>query len=164
MPTGKTPLTYPHGLDLRHRSALQCLPPRVAGIRGAAGSHPHGRHGSRAAAPAAVDHREPGKPQHPLEPGQVGLWRHGSPWLIATTGWGSAESVQNLYSLYRFPDTPQAARLMQGHSPSNPSGSVSERIESHGHAREARDSTDALIVYLYHPVFRVWAGYGAFGI
>jgi hypothetical protein len=35
---------------------------------------------------------------------------------------------------------------------------------SHGHAREGRDSTDALIVCLYYPVFRVWAGYGGFGI
>ena len=41
-----------------------------AGQRGAAGSHSHGRHGSRAAAPAAVDHREPGKPQHPGEFGR----------------------------------------------------------------------------------------------
>ena len=35
--------------------------------------------------------------------------------------------------------------MAQGYSPSNPSGSVSERIESHGHVREGRDSTDALI-------------------
>ena len=30
--------------------------------------------------------------------------------------------------------------------------------------RPARASTDAPIVYLYYPVFRVWAGYGGFGI
>jgi len=35
--------------------------------------------------------------------------------------------------------------LTQGHSPSNPSGSGSEPIESHGHDREGSDSTDALI-------------------
>ena len=28
----------------------------------------------------------------------------------------------------------------------------------------ARDPTDAPLVYLYYPVFRTWAGYGAFGI
>jgi hypothetical protein len=27
-----------------------------------------------------------------------------------------------------------------------------------------RDPTDALIACLYYPVFRVWAGYGGFGI
>ena len=31
-------------------------------------------------------------------------------------------------------------------------------------ARATRDSTDTLIVYLYYSVFRVWAGYGGFGI
>ena len=36
-------------------------------------------------------------PQHPGEPGR----------LIAAAGRGWAEIVQNLYSLYRFPDTPK---------------------------------------------------------
>ena len=31
-------------------------------------------------------------------------------------------------------------------------------------ARSLRDFTDALIVFPYYPVFRVWAGYGGIGI
>jgi hypothetical protein len=50
--------------------------------------------------------------------------------------------------------TPQAkrceARLAQGHSPSNPFGSISERFERYGPVRDVRDSTDALIVCLYY--------------
>ena len=69
----------------------------------------------------------------------------------------------------------QADRLTQGHSPSNPSGSGSERaivphqlwpqIEAFDPAvRLARDSTDSPLVCLYYYVFRVWAGYNGFGI
>jgi len=30
--------------------------------------------------------------------------------------------------------------------------------------RDTRDSTDVLLVCLYYPVFRIWAGYVGFGI
>ena len=39
-----------------------------------------------------------------------------------------------------------------------------QRALNRAAAALARDSTDAMIVYLYYPVFRVWAGYGGFGI
>ena len=59
------------GLEVRaladgHRRTVPYMGP----IEVLLGAIPHGRHGSRPAAPAAVDLREPGKPQHPGEPGR----------------------------------------------------------------------------------------------
>ena len=73
-------------------------------------------------------------------------------------GWDLAEASKICTACTDFL-TPPSNALDPGSFPFEPFG-FNQRALNRAAAALARDSTDALIVCLYYPVFRVWAGYG----